>query len=400
MQHRLKTKEAYTSVIITIILAYVFLKIYRNSINYTDTTQGGIWNVFLVFLMFLGIISIVRYKFILSVGPTTVAFIYTFVVWLNGILTFSIKDLSSAYGLIVAPCFAVIFILIYNCADGFSEKTMNYWFLGWFFILLLLLYTYISFFSQYQYYESGEHIALNNSYYAACVMPFFIRKKNFKGLSLTLLSALVVFISNKRAGVIAIFLAFICYYYCDSKLKGTSGKALKSIVGGFIALCILSIFFIRIDSKYNLNIYNRLFQLVKDGGSGRVTIYQFVWNEIKNSSLYELMFGHGVYSIGNMEIQISSAHSDFLNILYEFGIFAFIFLIQFYFSLFKIFKRMMISKYKHSAEFAFSIVVSLIFSFFSANLDNQSFSIVLATYWAFEQSQWNKTLSIDSATNM
>lgn len=386
-----KRKIGYFGVL-TAVAIYTLLKIYRNSIDYANTTQGGIWNIILACIVIVSILKCVLNVRLVLPAPMQIAVAYAIIVWLNGLLAGNISSMSLVYYYLVAPCFASVMYLMYSYSQcGTSEKAMKLWDTAWFVILALLLYTYIAYFGQYKYYESEGKIALNNSYYAACAIPFFLRKGNKAGLLFAAVSIAVIFISNKRTGLIAIVLALVAYYLINAQLSESFTKALKKVlIGGFV-LVVLFAAFVLVDSKFNLNIIRRLMQLSEDGGSGRTLIYEYVFEQIKTSDLINIIIGHGVASINHMSMSISSAHSDFLNVFYEYGIFAVLLLIAFYLSMFATLKRMVRTRYNYSPCFAFSIVVSLFFSLFSANLDNQSFSIILAVYWGIEIRAWQQT---------
>jgi len=389
----IRLRKKYIDIFLAFFLValYTILKIYRNSINYASTTQGGIWNVILVILITMGFAYIPFIKMKITPSPIRIAVFYAFVVWFNGLITLGISGIYELYYYIVAPCFALIMLLMFQLTKtGFPERINQFWILCLVVILLLLFYTYVNYFKEYQYWESSGKIALNNSYFIACAIPFFLRKKNKIGILLTIFSVVVVFISNKRAGLIAVMLGLVFYYYINAKLIGSLRKAMKIITLGILTLAILCVLFYFIDNFYDLNVFTRLLKLFKDGGSGRIIIYKYVWNEIRNSNLFQILFGHGVSSITHLSMSLSSAHSDFLNIFYEYGIFALILIIVFYIMLFAKLRQMINLNYENSSSFAFSIIVSLFFSLFSANLDSQSFSIILAVYWGIEMADWNR----------
>ena len=247
---------------------------------------------------------------------------YAIVIWLNGLLTLNINGLNGLYYYIVAPCFAPIMVFLYKATllEGYDESKL--WDVSWIIIFALLLYTYIRYFGGYQYYESSGKIALNNSYYAACAIPFFLRKRNKYGLAMVILAAVIVFISNKRAGLIGIAVSLAYYYLINAKISGSFMKALKRLTIGVVVFAFIFLLFNYIDSRYSLNVFSRLLKLVDDGGSGRTTIYSYVWNEIIHSNLFEFFFGHGVSSVNHMGMQLSSAQR-FLIYLNEYGFFAF-----------------------------------------------------------------------------
>ena len=365
---------------------YVFLKVYRNSINYSNTSQGGIWNIILVFLVFCGSIYFFRRSNVGSNEVIRIGTVYALIIWINGLLTFTASGVNGIYYYIVAPSFIPILVFSYKTSGANTERENRLFDISWIAIFSLLFYTFIEYFGRYQYFESSGKIALNNSYYAVCAIPYFLKKRNRFGIGMVILAILIVFISNKRAGLIGVALSFLFYYLINAKLSGSFSKAVSRFAAGIVAFTIFYFAFQYIDNQYNLNIFTRLLALLSDGGSGRTEIYKKVWEEIFNSGFFSILFGHGVDSISNLGL--TSAHNDFLNVFYEYGFFAALTLAFLYLSMFRCLKMMINDRYRNSDVFGCSIVLSLFLSLFSANLDDQSFALVLALYWGTEIAEW------------
>ena len=90
-----------------------------------------------------------------------------------------------------------------------------------------------------------------------------------------------------------------------------------------IASCILGVFLQHVSKTMNITIFERFSTLQEDGGSGRVDTYELVWKAFKNSTVIEQIFGHGFNAVFLDKVSVSSAHNDFLEVLYDFGILGF-----------------------------------------------------------------------------
>ena len=82
------------------------------------------------------------------------------------------------------------------------------------------------------------------------------------------------------------------------------------------------------------NLMIRFLNLKEDGGSGRLFIYSELLKLYKNSTLFEMVFGHG-YQSTNKYIGIL-AHNDTLQILFDFGFIGFLLYSLFLFYLIKL----------------------------------------------------------------
>jgi O-antigen ligase len=67
-------------------------------------------------------------------------------------------------------------------------------------------------------------------------------------------------------------------------------------------------------------LFDRFASISEDGGSGRDIVYADVWNMIKSSDYSHIIWGHG-YNQVRVDAELGfSAHNDFLEMLYDFGI--------------------------------------------------------------------------------
>lgn len=379
------------SVILFALELYVFLKIYRDSINYLNTQQGGIWNLILALMIVVACISFLLFSSTKRNAPISCGLAYALTVYINGLISFKIDGISALYNYMVAPAFVwmlwLFFLFRTREEKKFEHKITRRLMLP---ILAFLLYVFLTFVKNYAYWQSGDVMALTSAYYALCMIPFFLKGKKRWNYICLALSIAIVFLSNKRAGLVALAASFVVYYFVQISLKAYFSKKLNRIIcGAFIAIVgILA--FVYIDDQYQLGFLERMLKIKSDGGSGRTVIYTYVWNEITSSDIFDIIFGHGVSSMTKMDMHLSSAHSDFLNILYEYGVFSLILLCFVYLSLFAETLRMIKNRSPHAASFAMSIVLSFCLSIFSANLDSQTVSLVLAAYWGTELADWNR----------
>ena len=194
---------------------------------------------------------------------------------------------------------------------------------------------------------------------------------------------LAVFFSNKRTGLIAFVIAFVVYILIDEYINGRN-NALKLIKSLLLTVAVLLAFYYLgryFDNKYYLGIFARLENLQEDGGSGRAEIYSTIWNEYKNSSFLDKLIGHGMFSTNSLTG--FNAHVDFLEVLYDYGIFALICLVWFYICLIKKSINMLRSHSPYAAAFSASIVLGLFLSLFSYMLVYYTYVTGLVAFWGY-----------------
>jgi O-antigen ligase len=132
---------------------------------------------------------------------------------------------------------------------------------------------------------------------------------------------------------------------------------------------------------FNLDIFYELSNLTSDGGSNRDILYQEVFESIINMPYISLFLGLGYNAVALSSSAFSSAHNDFLEIIYDYG---FIGLILYILFIIKIVKYNIIL-YKDSSiyaeGFSVSIILFLVISMFSHLILYQTYFFYLLIYW-------------------
>ncbi len=170
--------------------------------------------------------------------------------------------------------------------------------------------------------------------------------------------ALLLMISTKRAGFVAVLIGVLFYFYVDAYVQGSLKRRLKAIVfyTVFVFAAVMLGFYL-ID-KYNINIIQRLNNILDDSGSNRVFIWEDIMNHFNSSSLIKKIFGHGFYSV-YYDVQPYGfrrlAHCSFIEYLYDFGVIGFLY--TFLFSIGIIRKAIDMIKRKVSYAPAFSYTI-------------------------------------------
>ena len=139
--------------------------------------------------------------------------------------------------------------------------------------------------------------------------------------------------------------------------------------------------FYQINQMQEKTITERFNNIEDDAGSGRLRIYERVIDLQKKSSNHEWIFGHGHYGVLKNSIPQMSAHNEFLEVLYDYGI---IISILYLFLWIYVIKRLIRLKkekspfyYSYFSGFAIFFVMSMV----SHLLLYATYFIFLTIYW-------------------
>lgn len=235
-------------------------------------------------------------------------------------------------------------------------------------------------------FSDGQGIALiSTAYYVLFLLPFafMIQKKWLKWL-LVLISFSTVLLSVKRTGFVAIILSIFVYFIYDIKYsegRFFSKRKIRLIFGFLILFVVLYVFFIYYTSTHSIAILDRMNSIEDDNGSGRADIWKYTWQMIKDSEPEYLIFGHGfnaVYTDSSLEL---SAHTDVLEVIYDYGIIGSLIYIAFWCSLFKYFKKVKAYIPQLAAPYAVSLVLMICMSAVAHLIIYPTHFIFLCMFW-------------------
>lgn len=382
-----KVNNEYRLLIILMCI-YIILKMYRNSINFEDESIGGIWNVITAGFFIWSIFSLYlnhgennRYPPCMRYGV-----LYTGFAWLSSLLNVNGGiTLSFVYYFAMIPYFICLLIISYNASMkeiNPNEKKLTF----------LLMYIVIGFALYLMVNRKTNSMAVSQSdaYFALSFLPFVFlwgKKLHFYMPFLLIASALIF--SEKRNGTLALIFSLLVYFiidlYMNKDLKGFS----KTILRISIITAIVIFGYNYLSSLFSINLLERFETLSSDGGSSRDVIYTGIWNEIKQSDLYHWIIGYGNRGITMIYGRSSSAHNDFLEIMYDYGIFAVLSFAAFYLSMIVTCFKMIRAKFEGSKAFAASLIISLMMSMFSNYAITFTHISTVAVFWGVLFAEWN-----------
>lgn len=194
----------------------------------------------------------------------------------------------------------------------------------------------------------------NTIFYAFIPLPFFLlfKSKNMQ-IVILLLFTFLVLLSMKRSAMLAMALIwlmcfFVLYFKGDKKKKG--GICLVIILASVLSFCI----FQSVDKSAGGELSERI-NTEETENTGRPLIWATTWVMIQDCSPRQLILGNGHYGVKRDSFLELSAHNEYLETLYDYGII--IFVIYLYFITLLI--KRCISFYKSNSVFLIPYITSL-----------------------------------------
>lgn len=358
-----------------IILLFYFsiiILFYYNGLSQSNTVQDEFQAPMFVLLLPF-VVSVLQVLRIFSMGkpvisPLAKSWIYIFVYYLFAFIIGSAQGAAhynyNTIWLVVCPPITWMYFSIVinknNEVPAFLQK-WSFW--------MFLVFSVISlYFIPRSIRDSGLFSSLNTGYYVILSYPLvMLDNARWKKIIATVLLIIIVFLSLKRGGIVAVVLGFFLYFLLSSNKHWVR----KFVVAGVAVL--LLVYAIPIINEYTNGTLMVRYEFTQDQGDeeGRASMYPIVWRSVWDSSLAQMMVGHGHNGVVNDNVlQGLSAHNDYLEFLYDYGVFGLVLLLVYQVRLFRITIR------SHKTEEGFlstifaltSIVVlsmvSIIFSYY------------------------------------
>lgn len=364
------------------VLLFVFcvMKVLRGAD--TESTQaGGIWNyISLLYypLVILWVMSGQKFR-VKSVFVTSA--LYSVFAFGLAFLTSEIKlNISGMYTWLMIPYFFLVFSAFYIYTE--DTRAGNNIIMLCYVICLVLNFMNITKYL----FQDAERAMASDIYFSLGLFPFalvLIKNKGWKTFFIVA-QFFTVFLANKRTGLIAFALGLVIYSFVGEacKEKRNMLKLLRTILVLAVVIVLFFNISMRIDSAYNLGIYDRLFGLQEDQGSGRGQVYSAVWEGFMESSFMQKLFGHGINTAGALG-GYGHAHNDFLEILYNFGAIAFVCIVWFYIALIGEAFKMIKNRSPYAGAYCYSLVIGLFLGMFSYFLVFYTYVTCVTAFWGF-----------------
>lgn len=245
-------------------------------------------------------------------------------------------------------CFVVSLIGTYRWYSfNRIEKPDTYAFIV-IFMMLLLMYVRVVFVAMSN--LNLSHLA--TSYYTLYALPLVLFHKSWRWKALCIiLTFIAVFTSMKRGGALALVFGLMVYLYVY--LRNRSFNMLKTTAIFIVSLAFITAIVIflgsnKTDGDDQMNLIERIENVQEDGGSNRDHVYTVTWHLITSQNMGSLLVGNGYNAVLRDSPIHFSAHNDFMEITYDYGLIGLMCYIIFTFS----FMHLALKAYRHKLDMA------------------------------------------------
>ncbi|MCE5187388.1 MAG: hypothetical protein LLF76_14810 [Planctomycetaceae bacterium] len=232
--------------------------------------------------------------------------------------------------------------------------------------------------------HANLEMGMNAVFYITFAMPalLLVRSRLVKYCGLLFIFIAVLF-SYKRSAVVSFVTAIPVYLYAVIAVSksGRFKKMIPVLLGATFLLIVLFFLFNYVSEAVGLDWGGRMESMTTDRGSGRLDRYIGYLGLLRSQSLYAWIMGNGYAATAYTPH--GSAHNDFIEILYDFGLVGAGFYLLFVVQLLKIFFQMKAYKYRHLDAYAVSLVIFFWGSMFSMLAIVPFWHLNLAFFWGW-----------------
>lgn len=201
-----------------------------------------------------------------------------------------------------------------------------------------------------------QAMRINSVFYILMGLPFILmlKKKRIR-VVLVVLVLIVTMFSYKRTAIVIFFIESFIYFSLVMKSR-ISRKAFVKMI--FVsALIIVSIIYSYdyIVQFTGQDILLKLSDMKADRGSGRIDIYIRVVDALKDSSIFNIVFGHGYGGVAR-ELGGMSSHNDFLEIFFNYGLVGFYLFMRWLCRMFAYVKKMRREHFRYVNIYIVSLI--------------------------------------------
>lgn len=357
-------------------LIFVFLgtmvSVFSSKVPFLDVARFG--------LTWFGLYTIISSFPLISKNKSHILSLLVFFIIFSTIPTLSsqMRFNSFANGLLSytdSILWVVVFFMSYKLGyskfDIIDNLKKIAWLVPIFFIAFLKVKNYFSITT------TDDAAMISTAYYSLFMLPFVVMiEKKWQQWFLMFLVFLTILLSVKRTGLLVFILCFCAYYYYNYVSNASIYKKIGYLIFSiFLFFSLFFLFNILVESL-NIGIVDRMMNMKEDGGSGRDIVWVHTISMIGNSDILDLLFGHGFNMVVHDSRLELSAHCDYLEIIYDYGIVGSFIYLLFYLKLFGYYR--FIKRYHPEWRIPFILSFILVFSF-----SLTSHLIIYPTYFLF-----------------
>jgi O-antigen ligase len=224
-------------------------------------------------------------------------------------------------------------------------------------------------------------LQMNVAYFVLLIIPWiFLIEKRVLRIVLFFIILIPILFSVKRTAVIALSAGIVFGYGTELITKRDKGRIKKL----FIILIVIVLAFFVFETINELTVgrlYSRFESIPEDRGTRRLKIYADVFHLLVNSSYIEWLIGHGHNTVKDYMFRGFSAHNDWLEVLFDYGLIGFCLYCLFHLLL--IMKCINLTKESsiYASVFASSYIIFLIMSMTSHLIIYPYVFVIMTILW-------------------
>ena len=250
-------------------------------------------------------------------------------------------------------------------------------------VLACSIIIYAALFTQVKLFSAGRGIPLiSTAYYTLFFLPFaLLSEKKIIKWGGTVLVLYTLLLCMKRTGFIAFVAGIVIYILVEyrSAPKGSKKRAFV-LLGGLLALTAMY-FFIMENTRGTFSVIDRLLSTGQTSNEGRKDVWPVVISMIRYSDIIALIFGHGFDTVIENSPLALSAHCDFLEVIYDYGVSGLLLYLTFYKRLWNGFIKMYRQGSELAAPMSFTFVTAFVVSLFSHLIIFPTYFLGFCLFW-------------------
>ena len=354
---------------ILIIASFFNMRAMEHGTEYSVFTRIAMAFALLVWAFSAAKLFLPNYK--LYLPPTTIILFCVYFLWASIPTLLDDKTQTGDYITNIMYIFTPMFVLVSSFNSAMHTDFERFDKFVFMILLLALAIQYVLIFKEVNFFLTN-HLA--SSYYVLYALPLVLLfESKWIKLFAIIVVTIILFSSFKRSGVLALAVSLVVYImisqFVQKKLKPAS--VLTAIA--LIAIAGVAFYFLATDNSTGNTILDRFENVDQDQGSGRIPLWEQTIRMIEDQDLSNQIIGNGFNTVLRESTLQLSAHNDFLETAYDFGIIGLLIYIGAFFTLFFVVFKMIRKKSRYAPSIAMLAVIYAIQSMTSH---------VIIYYWA------------------
>lgn len=347
---------AYVYVALFVLAVCTCLKMYGQE----SDNGSSIVNAFFAFTFLIWGMSVFKVSsdgYLIEKPSTTIVLFNIYFAWTILITAIMPPEGVKLRTHILNVMFMALPMIVMNMMYYFVKRRGSSRHLLWAFFVIALMFvmTYASF------YDTDNilmNVHLGSSYYALYILPLVMMSPS-KVLKIggLIIVSFAVFSSVKRGGVLALLMGALVYVVVQQSVTTGKSKLMRIVILIFL-VSLLAVVFLYIGTLGDNDIFERFEDLEEDSGSGRLFVWAETWRVINDQDIFGYIVGNGYNAVVGVSRYVLSAHNDYLEAWYDFGLIGFIFYVSAVLSL--LFRNLQSIRMRASYAPAFSMMSVLI----------------------------------------